>query len=190
MSERIWTISNLLSFSRIILAIPISLLLLSNEVTSKFYAVGLILIAAFTDLFDGIIARKLNQVTEFGKILDPLADKIAIAIFALILTQHGKLPLWFFLIVVIRDVLIFTGGMYIKKTKGIVLQSNLIGKWSVTSVAFLILFTVLDIPEIFLVKQIFLFLSTAMLWLSFIVYLKRFVNTISNPQSPIRNPQS
>ena len=182
MTGRIWTISNFLSVLRIILLIPIAALLLNYDPSNRWLIVGLMLLAAFTDLFDGMLARKLNQVTEFGKIIDPIADKIVIAVIAIILTVQVKLPGWFLFMIILRDVLILAGGIYIKKRKSITLQSNKIGKWAVLVVALLIIFSVLDIVELLWIKQLLLLVGTVMLVLSFIFYLMRFMNVMRELQ--------
>ncbi len=69
------------------------------------------MIAAITDILDGYLARKFNQVTEFGKIIDPLADKIAIGAIIIKLFIIGVIPLYYFFMIIVRDVLIFLGGI-------------------------------------------------------------------------------
>ena len=179
MEGRIWTISNLLSFARIILVIPIAVLLVVENPSAKYVAIGLIVIATFTDLFDGMLARKLHQVTELGKIVDPLADKIAVGVVGVILLVQGKLPAWFVLLAILRDVMIFFGGTYINKTRKILLQSNTAGKWAVTVMTALILLTILDRGEIDWLKNVFLAASSVLLLLSFGLYLKRFIEIVS-----------
>ncbi|MBI1805910.1 MAG: CDP-alcohol phosphatidyltransferase family protein [Ignavibacteria bacterium] len=186
MGGRIWTISNILSFSRVLLVIPIAMLVVDAGVVARWYAVGLIVIAAFTDLFDGLIARKLNQVTEFGKIIDPIADKIAVGVVGVILTLQGSLPTWFLIIVLARDVAIFVGGMYIKNTKGITLQSNLVGKWAVTVIAGLILVTIINAPEIASLKVVLLYASMIMLLVSFTLYCKRFMDVMNQTAPAVK----
>jgi CDP-diacylglycerol--glycerol-3-phosphate 3-phosphatidyltransferase len=173
MPERLWTISNCLSILRLLLVVPI-VYFLETEMSCNCYALALIAVAILTDLFDGIIARKLNQVTEFGKIIDPLADKIAVMIVAFVLVQQGKIPLWFFFAAAARDILILLGGMYVKKRKGIVLQSNLIGKWAVTVISVYILIVIANIEALTWLNDGLLVLSTAMLAVSFIAYTKRY----------------
>ena len=172
MAHRIWTISNGLSFFRILLVIPIAVLLYQPE--SRMLVAGLIVVAALTDLFDGYLARMLNEVSDFGKIIDPLADKIAVAVVCLILTVQGKVPLWFFLVAIVRDMLIFLGGLYIRRKRGMTLQSNWTGKWAVTSVAFFILISIIDEPSLLVVKEVLMIVSTCMLFVSFWLYGKRF----------------
>lgn len=135
---------------------------------------GLLLFAALTDLLDGYLARIMNEVSEFGKIIDPLADKIAVGVVCLILMVQGKVPLWFFVVAISRDILIFLGGLYIRRKRGVTLQSNMFGKWTVTSVAFFILISVVDEPSLSGVKEVSMIVSTFMLFVSFWLYSKRF----------------
>lgn len=178
MQERIWTISNILSLLRIFLVIPIVFLLLSDRLVDMYYAIIVMIVAALTDSLDGMLARKFQNVTEFGKIIDPLADKVAITIVMFVVVQQEKIPLWFFLAAAVRDVLIFLGGVYVKQLKGIVLESNVVGKWTVTIIAIFVLIAVINLPELQFVKQGLLVLSTVMLVISFGVYFKRFVQVI------------
>src|SRR5258707_6642423 len=144
MTGQVWTPSNCLSFLRVVLVLPIATLVASDIPERRFIAAGLILLAIATDYFDGILARKPNQVTDLGKVIGPMADKIAIGIVGLMLVVHGRMPLWFIFVALLRDVLIFSGGLYVKRTRGILLQSNLAGKWTVTVMAVYFLLTVLD----------------------------------------------
>ncbi len=107
------------------------MIMLSDVPNARLWGLALLGIAALTDKLDGVIARRYNQITEWGKILDPLADKIGIAVVAIVLVQLGQIPLWFLLAIVARDVLILAGGMYLKRRRGIVEQSNLLGKWTI-----------------------------------------------------------
>ena len=152
--------------------------LLQNTSSGALYAAALILIAASTDLFDGMLARKLGQVTEIGKIIDPLADKIAVAVVAFVLVFQAKIPFWFFCLALSRDLLIFLGGIHITRKQGIILQSNQTGKWAVTSVAFYLLLAVLDRPEIIWCKELFLLSSGCLLIVSFVFYLRRYIEVV------------
>jgi CDP-diacylglycerol--glycerol-3-phosphate 3-phosphatidyltransferase len=165
----------MLSLARLLLAVPIAMVLAEEEPGSRFLAAGLILLAILTDFFDGLIARKLNQVTEFGKIIDPLADKIAVGVVAWVLAAKGKLPVWFLVSVLGRDGLILLGGIYLRRARGVVLQSNETGKWAVTCLAALILFTILELPEALWINRFLLAASTGLLVLSFGLYLRRFL---------------
>ncbi len=189
MTENRWTISNFLSAFRLLLAIPIAILVSSANPEQRLIGVMLIVIAVLSDIFDGMLARKLNQVTEFGKIIDPLADKIGVAIVAVVLALQGRLPIWFLFLLIVRDMLIFLGGMYIKKVKGIVLQSNLVGKLAVVVVTTLAIVIVVDYPGSGWLKESLLVLSSLILGVSFILYAKRFIG-IMKPPASIGNMQA
>ena len=189
MVERIWTFSNILSITRVLLVLPIAYLLIDDQPSNKQYIIGLIIVAASTDFLDGILARKLHQVTELGKVLDPVADKIAVIVVCCVLTLQEKIPLWFFIAAAMRDVLIFIGGIYVKKAKGVVLQSNVLGKWTVGIVSLLILTVILDVSEILWLKQGLLALSTLMLVASFVLYLKRYLEVMKADPVGV-NPKS
>ncbi|MDZ7343676.1 MAG: CDP-alcohol phosphatidyltransferase family protein, partial [candidate division KSB1 bacterium] len=82
-APRWWTVSNLLSFSRIILLIPILLFLRENTPAGNYKAVGVMLLAAATDWFDGYFARRFHQKTDVGRVIDPVSDKICVGAVAI-----------------------------------------------------------------------------------------------------------
>jgi len=178
-----WTISNILSLSRIILLAPISVLLLQDDPSDRWLILALIAAAALTDLLDGMLARKLNQVTELGKILDPVADKICIAVVGLILLFQLKIPFWFFLALILRDAMILSGGVYLRRKRGIILPSNTAGKWAASAVAAYLMFAFADIGGLNVVTQILLALSTLLLIISSFLYIRRFRNVLRNFQN-------
>src|SRR5437868_9376267 len=127
-NKEIFYISNLISFSRFIL-----LAICSYFLINKNYLAGVIFIVLiwFSDLLDGYLARKRNEITELGKVIDPLADKLSVFIIVLILIFQHIAPLWFVIIIVSRDIIILCGGLYLKYKKNIVMQSNWMGKMAV-----------------------------------------------------------
>jgi cardiolipin synthase len=130
-----FTISNLLSTSRIFLVIPMGYCLVSDFPYHRWWTAGIIVLAIATDFLDGFLARKLHQVSDMGKIIDPLADKIGIGAYAILMAWTGNVPLWFVILVLVRDLVIFSGGFYIQRKKKIIPQSNWPGKISVTLIA-------------------------------------------------------
>jgi cardiolipin synthase (CMP-forming) len=138
MTASLWTVSNGISLFRMLLAAPVWFLLEKpNEL--RVWIIATCLLAYVSDLLDGYLARKLNQVSEYGKMIDPLADKVFVAVAVLQIMRVGLLPVWFFVIVVSRDVLIFSAGMVLKSLRGVVLQSTMTGKAAVVSIGLTIL---------------------------------------------------
>ena len=111
-SRRIFSIPNLLSFARLA-TVPVFVWLFVADETNA--AVALYAAGACTDFFDGYLARRLDAVTELGKILDPLADRIFIVALAVALVASDSLPLWLALGIVARDVLLVSAFPFVDK---------------------------------------------------------------------------
>jgi len=161
-----FTLSNGLSLLRLLIAIPFWFLL--NDFYNQETRIILILlgiVVVFTDWSDGYLARKYNQVTELGKIIDPLADKIcaAVLVYKLYLIEEIT-PLLFFILIG-RDVLIFLGGMLLTKYLGKVLPSNFLGKITVT---FFALFVFMIFFRISKNSYLYLFTYYTIIFLSFL----------------------
>ncbi len=174
---RFLTVSNLLSISRAVLVIPFVAVLLSDLPGARLWACLIMAVAALTDKLDGSLARRLNQVTDWGKILDPLADKIGVAAGAAALLVLGAIPLWFLAVLVGRDLLILCGGLYLKMKKGILMQSNETGKWTIGLISLTLFLAVTGlVPE---VVTVLVWLCLAMLAVSLALYARRFVQALS-----------
>jgi cardiolipin synthase (CMP-forming) len=111
-SRRILSIPNVLSFIRLA-TVPVFIWLFVTDRTNL--AVAIYAACAWTDFFDGLIARKFNQVTELGKLLDPLADRVFIVALAVALVASDALPLWLALGIVARDVLLLAAFPFVDK---------------------------------------------------------------------------
>jgi CDP-diacylglycerol--glycerol-3-phosphate 3-phosphatidyltransferase len=175
------TVSNLLSILRALLSIPFAIVMLSGDPNAKLWGLVLLAIAALTDKLDGDLARKFNQVTEWGRILDPLADKIGMAVLALVLVRLGLIPFWFLAAILARDLIILAGGLYLKARRGHVEPSNVLGKWTVGVLAATMALALLNVEETTLTFAIWL--SVLMLVLSFAGYVRVFVRVVrANPR--------
>lgn len=167
-------VSNILSASRVILAIPAMYLILTGSYS---FAVLVGIIAGLTDFLDGFIARKTDKVTELGKILDPLGDKVFLFLFALAMLIVGLMPLWFFAAFALRDILILAGGLYTKKRYNIVLASNFEGKVTFVLVLVTVLAVLLGID---VAARYGYPLSFAALLYSFTLYLHRWIRSMQS----------
>ncbi len=158
--------------------IPASYYLATPGLFHREIAILFILVAVTTDALDGYFARKFNEISDFGKIIDPLADKIGIGIVVVMLTIYGDIPLWFTLLILIRDLIIFFAGLYIKSKTGIILPSLLSGKVAVTFLTFTLVFAVLQYPWMNLLFGILLWCTIGTLAYSFLIYAQRFFQTL------------
>ena len=116
-------VPNILSFIRLFL-VPI--FIISFFVIDKYVALGVFIIASITDVVDGYIARHFNAMTEFGKILDPFADKLMKMAALISLTIVNLIPIWVTVLMITCDLAMIISGLCIYKKK-ITIQSNWIG---------------------------------------------------------------
>lgn len=98
---------NLISIFRLFLILPILYFFLKGQCAVAFW---LFVVANISDFLDGFLARLYNQTTQFGRYIDPIADKILIMSVYIVITFSGLVPWWVVAIIVIRDVLIFIGS--------------------------------------------------------------------------------
>ena len=173
MLGRFWTIPNVLSLLRLAVVVPITYLIWIDG--SLQWLFGLIVFGALTDFLDGRVARWSHAVSGWGKVLDPLADKFAAVMVISALTFRGvapTLPLWFFLLVIGRDLCILAGGTLIARRTGQVVMSGALGKAAVASLALTALAAVLRADAE--VLSFCVWLTTALLVGSFLIYLGRY----------------
>jgi CDP-diacylglycerol--glycerol-3-phosphate 3-phosphatidyltransferase len=175
MNRGTWTVSNILSLSRVVLIAPIVYCYVHAFPFHRECSLLFIVAALVTDTLDGYFARRFNQVSDLGKILDPLADKIAIAVVIVLLVLFGDIPIWYMAIVLARDILIFSGGIYIKWKKGIVLASTLAGKIAVVTIALSLILAVLHNPLFLSLEWLCIWISVIMMVISFVLYARRFL---------------
>lgn len=131
-----------------------------------------------SDLLDGYIARKYGMISELGKIVDPLADKISVIVISLILMYLGKIPVWFVVIVVARDLLIFGFGLYLNNKKDVRLMSNMPGKLAVFSIGLVLLLAIINNPSAKQLMEYLYFVSIALIFYSSYLYFERFRKSI------------
>ncbi len=180
-SRKFLTVSNLLSITRAVLTIPFMLCMLSDFPGSRTWAFGIFVAALLTDKLDGDLARWLHQETEWGRILDPLADKVGLGAGAIAFLVLGILPAWYVIALIARDLLIFSGGMYLKMKRGVILPSNLTGKWAVGAIALTFGLALLGAPEAGIL--ISLWASVVMLVISLALYVRRFLGVLAEARS-------
>lgn len=127
----IYTWSNLISLSRIIAAAAIIYIHYTNGNLFTTTIMWLVIYGVISDYLDGLVARKTNSISEFGKLLDPIADKMAISALFVYTVYLGWIPLWFLIFSIVRDSLIMIGSRVIQKRHGKVAMSVMSGKISV-----------------------------------------------------------
>lgn len=136
---------NKLTVLRVILILPfvVCMLVPSLGETGMYAAVAIFIIASLTDLLDGKIARKYNLVTNFGKFMDPLADKLLVAAALICLTANGTLAAWISIIIISREFII-SGFRLVASDNGIVIAASYWGKFKTTFQMVMIVMLILD----------------------------------------------
>jgi len=171
---RFWTTPNVLSMLRLVLVLPLAWLIITSG--PLFWIMIIVVLAIATDYFDGRIARWSNTESEWGKVLDPMADKIGGGMVVAALTIQGSIPVWFLLALATRDIVILVGGGIIRMKTGEIVASMWSGKVAVTAVAITALAALLraDAP----VLEFCLWASTILLAYSFLRYMVRFFSIL------------
>lgn len=172
-SGKAFTWSNTISFSRIIVAFPIVYLHYQNNLHVDMSILLLVTYGIISDYLDGLVARRTNTISELGKMIDPIADKLCALILFVYTVWIGWIPLWFLIFAVIRDSLIMMGSYYIKKKYNKVAMSITSGKISVNVLA-LYWIAVFFFPE---TKNVHFFLmacSVTIMLLSLFDYFNRY----------------
>ncbi|HBA64065.1 MAG TPA: CDP-diacylglycerol--glycerol-3-phosphate 3-phosphatidyltransferase [Lachnospiraceae bacterium] len=114
----------------------------------KWIAVAIFIVASLTDMLDGKIARKYNLVTNFGKFMDPLADKLLVCSAMICLIEKGKLASWIVIIIVAREFII-SGFRLVASDNGIVIAASYWGKFKTTFQMLMIIVLIIDLGGIF-----------------------------------------
>ncbi|MFB6099074.1 MAG: CDP-alcohol phosphatidyltransferase family protein [Salinibacter sp.] len=174
---RFWTAANVLSLLRLVLVVPITVFLWRDGPLG--WLLGLVILVILTDWFDGRIARWTYTVSDWGKVIDPVADKFAAILTVTALTFRPAaphLPLWFFGVVVGRDVAILLGGLAIVRRSGQVVMSAWAGKAASLWLALTVLSVILKAdPPVF---RVCLWMATGLFVASFILYVIRYLSII------------
>ncbi len=139
----------------------------------KWIALAIFCVASLTDLLDGKIARKYNLVTNFGKFMDPLADKLLVCTALICLTTMGRLNVIVTLIIIAREFII-SGFRLVASDNGIVIAASYWGKFKTTSQMILIILLIADFGGIFRdVEAVFVWIALLLTVISLVDYIAK-----------------
>ena len=145
----------------------------------NYIAVAIFIVASLTDMLDGKIARKYNLVTNFGKFMDPLADKLLVCSALICFIELDRLPAWIVIIIIGREFII-SGFRLIAAENGVVIAANYWGKFKTVSQMIMIILLMLGLGGIFeILTQIFIWLSVALTVISLLTYIMQNRNVLS-----------
>ena len=138
----------------------------------NYVAVAIFIVASLTDLLDGKIARKYNLVTNFGKFMDPLADKLLVCSAMICLIELGLLPAWIVIIIIARQFII-SGFRLIASDNGVVIAASYWGKFKTTFQMLMVIVLLLnfDIPAFKILGTVLIWIATILTVVSLIDYI-------------------
>ena len=148
---------------------------------ARYIAAAVFVLASLTDMLDGRIARKYNLVTNFGKFMDPLADKLLVCSALIAFVELGYLPAWIVIIIISREFII-SGFRLIAADKGVVIAANYWGKFKTTfqMIMTILLILQLDYPYADTVEWIFVYIALALTVISLVDYIYRNIGVMSD----------
>jgi len=140
--------------------------------TYRYIAAVIFIIASFTDLLDGKIARKYNLVTNFGKFMDPLADKLLVCSGLICFVGLGQLPAWFVIIIISREFII-SGFRLVASDNGVVIAASYWGKFKTVSQMIMSVLLIVNIPALSILTTIFSVIALILTVVSLIDYIAK-----------------
>ena len=179
--KNFFNFANFLSLSRMFACIPLIIFFqnMNNNLDYKIYSILVIIYIVLSDVLDGYYARRANVITDFGKIIDPLADKISFITVLIYLIQFcGYKFFIFFILLSIRDVVLLSMTLYFIIYTDYVPQANTMGKFFIFICVLMIIFHIYQLNVI--IASILYILSVILLIISTIVYTKEHLSRLND----------
>ena len=168
-----------------VLAVPVFVVLMLVEVNGqrcegwcKWTALAIFIIAAFTDLFDGRIARKYKLVTNFGKFMDPLADKLLVCSALICLVELERIPAWVVIIIIAREFSI--SGIRLIASDDVVIAASKWGKIKTVFQMIMVGFMIGNLPIFDILTQILMWIALALTVISLADYIAKNCNILKD----------
>ena len=165
---------NKLTVLRIIMVPFFVFFMLTNAggAANKWIALVIFCVASLTDMLDGQIARARGLVTNFGKFMDPLADKLLVCSAMICLIPLGKLTAWFVIVIIAREFII-SGFRLVASDNGIVIAASYWGKFKTVSQMFMVIVMIMDLGGVFDV------IGTVLMWAALILTIVSLIDYIA-----------
>ena len=167
---------NKLTVARMILVPFLVLFMLTGwgGEANRYISLAIFVVASVTDWFDGKLARKYNLVTNFGKFMDPLADKLLVCSALIALVDLGKLAGWIVIVIIAREFII-SGFRLVASDNGVVIAASYWGKFKTTFQMIMIILLVLDLPFKYMniINMAVVYIALALTVISLIDYIAK-----------------
>lgn len=164
-------IANKLTVFRVIL-VPVFVVFMLTDFWqyNRWVAFGIFVLATITDKLDGTIARKYNMISDFGKFMDPIADKLLVCSALVCLTASGEIPAWVTILIVGREFAI-SGVRLVAADNGVKIAATWWGKSKTISQMAMIIIILMNVPALHILGQIVMYISVVLTIISMIDYL-------------------
>lgn len=172
---------NKLTISRVILIVPFVILMLTGwggEI-GKWISVAIFCIASFTDFLDGWIARKNGLVTNFGKFMDPLADKLLVCAAMICLLQLGRIPAWVVILIMGREFII-SGFRLVASDNGVVIAASYWGKFKTVSQMIMIIMMICNFSFLKITTIVVMYIAVVLTIISLCDYIYKNINVLKD----------
>ena len=151
------------------------------ESYGNYIAVAIFIVASITDFLDGKIARKYNLVTNFGKFMDPLADKLLVCSALICLIQLELVPAWVVIIIIAREFII-SGFRLIASDNGVVIAASYWGKFKTAFQMLTVIVLILNIPN-----KVFIILGTVLIYVSLALTVISLIDYIAKNKDVLKD---
>ena len=173
------TTANKITIFRVVL-IPVFLVLMYLRFPGHMYwAFGVFVLASLSDFVDGYIARHYNQITDFGKFMDPLADKLLVCSAMIALIEMNRIPSWVVIIIIAREFII-SGFRLIASDNGVVIAASYWGKFKTTFQMVMICLMIANFPQLQILTNIIMWIALILTVVSLIDYLVKNKDVMKN----------
>ena len=173
---------NKLTVSRMIM-VPFFVLFMETGLggpANKWICLAIFIAGSLTDFLDGRIARSRNLITNFGKFMDPLADKMLVCSAMICFIPMGKLAAWYVIIIIAREFII-SGFRLVAADNNIVIAASYWGKFKTTSQMIMIILLIMDLGGVFnMIAQILVWVSLALTIISLVDYISKNINVLTD----------
>ena len=167
-------IANLLTTIRFFLVPIVGWLLYNNQ---NIWAIVVLVLSGLTDIFDGFFARKFNTVTSWGKLADPLADKLMQIMVLVMLFIKDKISIVIVIILILKEVFMVIGSYFLYKEDNVVVSANLYGKIATVLIYFAVILIIFNVPY----ASIIMILAVAFSLFSLLMYTLNFFKLKRQP---------
>ena len=182
--SHVWTIPNVLTMIRLLLVPVFVVVYFRTTAEPKYIVLAIFAAASLTDMLDGYLARKLNQITDFGKLFDPLADKLMVLSAMVCQAVTGVFPWAAVIVVACKELFMVLGGLFLL-SRDVVVYSNIFGKAAQVCFILSLILSFFHVPLAqwgTRLDLILLWITVGLAVLAMVVYAAEYLRSLKKPR--------